>query len=81
MMAQYSEILNALEHITNEFITVDDRGRVATMRYSKPNADVVEESTLLDEFDYFQNFLILKKKDLLIAGVILSREKFFWNLL
>lgn len=62
MMAQYSEILNALEHITNEFITVDDRGRVATMRYSKPNADVVEESTLLDEFDYFQKLFNFEEK-------------------
>lgn len=53
LMAGFSEISNILDHICNEFITVDDDGNVAKLRYTKPNAKPIDTTTLQEEFNYF----------------------------
>lgn len=53
LMAGYSEITNALDNICNEFITVDDDGNVAKLKYTKPNAKPLDTTTLTEEFNYF----------------------------
>lgn len=53
LMAGYSEITNALDNICNEFITEDDDGNIAKLRYTKPNAKPLDITTLSEEFNYF----------------------------
>lgn len=60
LMAAYSEITNALDHICNNFITVEN-GNVATLEYTKPNAPVLETTTLTEEFNYFMRLFDLER--------------------
>lgn len=61
LMADYSEVTNALENICNEFITVKE-GNVAELTYTKPSAPIVETTTLNEEFNYFVKLFNFEEK-------------------
>lgn len=61
LMAAYSEVANCIDHICNEFISVVD-GNVATLNYLKPSKTPVEETTLIEEFNYFTRLFEFENK-------------------
>lgn len=81
LMAAYSEVLNALENICNEFITVDDKGQVATLNYTKPNASVIETTTLNDEFQYFVKLFNFEEKGFNYCWKYLTEAEVFLELI
>lgn len=60
LMAAYSEVTNALDHICNSFITIEN-GNAASFNYTKPNAAVLETTTLTEEFNYFLKMFDLER--------------------
>lgn len=81
MMAGYSEVMNALENICNEFITLDDKGRAATLDYTKPDASVIETTTLTEEFDYFVKLFNFKDKGFHYIWKYLTEGELFLELI
>lgn len=60
LMAAYSEVTNALDHICNNFVNIVD-GNAATLTYTKPDAAVLETTTLIEEFNYFMKLFDLER--------------------
>jgi hypothetical protein len=81
LMAGYSEVLNALENICNEFISLDDKGQVATFTYTKPSASVLETTTLNEEFQYFTKLFNFEEKGFNYCWKFLTEGELFLELI
>ena len=62
IMSAYSEVADALDEICDEFINVDENGRVATLIYENIDLTVDEKKDLDEEFSKFIDFFELKHK-------------------
>ena len=62
IMSAYSEVADALDEICDEFINVDENGRVATLIYENIDLTVDEKKVLDEEFSKFIDFFELKHK-------------------
>ena len=62
IMSAYSEVADALDEICDEFINVDENGRVATITYENIDLTVDEKKDIDEEFSKFIDFFELKHK-------------------
>tara|TARA_R100000951_G_scaffold115736_1_gene124837 strand:- start:4624 stop:6399 length:1776 start_codon:yes stop_codon:yes gene_type:complete len=62
IMSAYSEVADALDEICDEFINVDENGRVATINYENIDLTVDEKKDIDEEFSKFIDFFELKHK-------------------
>lgn len=81
IMALYSEINNALDYICNEFISTNEKGEVATLKYLKPNANTIEETTIIEEFQYFTRLFDFKKNGANFCREYLVTGEFYAELI
>lgn len=80
LMAAFSEVTNALEHICNEFITIKD-GQVAELKYTKPKASVSEEKTINEEFKMFLKLFNFEEKGFDYCWRFLTEGELFLELI
>ena len=62
IMSAYSEVADALDEICDEFINVDENGRVASLIYENIDLTVDEKTDIDEEFSKFIDFFELKHK-------------------
>tara|TARA_R110000824_G_scaffold341839_2_gene528293 strand:+ start:7237 stop:9021 length:1785 start_codon:yes stop_codon:yes gene_type:complete len=62
IMSAYSEVADALDEICDEFINVDENGRVASLTYENIDLTVDEKTDIDEEFSKFIDFFELKHK-------------------
>jgi hypothetical protein len=62
IMSAYSEVADALDEICDEFINVDENGRVATINYENIDLTVDEKKDIDEEFSKFIDYFELKHK-------------------
>lgn len=62
LMATYPEVSDALEEISNSFITLDENQNCIKLNYRDKKASIECQEVLEDEFEYFINFFDLIDK-------------------
>lgn len=80
LMASYSEVTNAIENICNEFIALENN-KPAVLTYTKPNANVLETTTLCEEFDYFVKLFNFEEKGAHYCWKYLTEGELFLELI
>ncbi len=83
MMAQYSDVANALDKICDAFTVVDDKGKVVKLLIDpEVEMDSMIEGELLKEFRFIENHFNFKKKGWrYIRKVLVEAEQYFENII
>ena len=81
VMSAYSEVADALDEICDEFINVDDTGRVAKIAYENIDLTVDEKKDIDVEFDKFIDYFNLKDKGFQYFRQLLVEGEVFFELI